>query len=216
LSDRLASDEAMLDLLASGSALLTQNPATFSASSAAELNLDQLTANSAIVNNDLSVLGKTTVADLGVTGHITVGLLGIDGLAQDNGSGNSFASINTSSGPLKIQSFGLSGVDFENGKLTIATDGSLTTQGEVTATKYNVDTSAVAGASLGTATLQAGDTSVVINTAAVTAKSAIFVTPKTKTDQPLSVTTQTAGKSFKVEITTPASQDIKFNWWIVN
>ena len=169
-----------------------------------------------VINDSLSVLGKTTVADLGVTGNISVGLLSIDGLDTSDGSGNAFASLNTSSGPLKIQSFGFNGVDFENGQLTIDPSGNLITQGTVTAQKYNVDTSNVAAASLGTATLPAGETSVTINTTSVTSKSEIFVTPKSTTDQPLSVTEQNVGQSFTVSTSTPASKDIQFNWWIIN
>src|SRR6185437_8127843 len=61
LNDRVASLEATVNLMASGSALLSENPFSFAASSAAELDLDKLT-----INSNLSVLGKTTVADLGV------------------------------------------------------------------------------------------------------------------------------------------------------
>ncbi|HEY1247515.1 MAG TPA: hypothetical protein VGE97_00875, partial [Nitrososphaera sp.] len=74
----------------------------------------------------------------------------------------------------------------------------------------------VAAASLGEATVKEGSASVVVETSAVSSKSAIFVTPKTKISQPLSVTQQTAGESFKVEMDSPADRDIKFSWWIVN
>ena len=47
LTQRVASDEATLNLLASGSALLSESPEDFTASSASELNLDQLTSNNA-------------------------------------------------------------------------------------------------------------------------------------------------------------------------
>jgi len=173
LTDRVASLEAEFNLMASGSALLNEDPSSFSASSASQLNLDQLSANNAVISESLSVLGKTTVADLGVTGNISVGLLSIDGLNNSDGSGYAFASINTSAGPLKLQSETINGVDFENGKLTI-------------------------------------------DTTAVSRQSAIFVTPRTKTNHQLSVTQQTAGTSFTVEVTSSSSEDIKFNWWIVN
>jgi len=44
----------------------------------------------------------------------------------------------------------------------------------------------------------------------------VFITPTTKTNQVLSVTTKDGGKSFTVETSTPAIQDIKFDWWVVN
>jgi len=215
LKDKVASLEATFGLLASGSALLN-GPTTFVASSAAEVGLDKLNANDVTISDSLSVLGQTTVADLGVTGRVTIGLLGINGLDQSNGTGQAYASINTSSGPLMIQPEGFNGVDFLNGKMKIDTKGDVNTQGAITANKINIDTQSVAGASLGQGTLQAGQTSVTINTTAVGNNSAVFITPKTKTAQPLSVTSQTAGKSFTVEIASPESEDIDFNWWIVN
>ena len=71
-------------------------------------------------------------------------------------------------------------------------------------------------ASIGEGIITAGETQVVIETTAVTDKSRVFITPTTKTNQVLSVTTKDGGKSFTVETSTPAIQDIKFDWWVVN
>jgi hypothetical protein len=183
----------------------------FNASSAAELGLDKLDVKDATVSNNLSVLGHTLLSDVGITGKVNIGLLSINGLEQDG-----TASINTISGPLKLQSTGVNGLDILNGLVTINTSGDIKTEGSITTKKLNIDTQSVAGASLGEATLKAGTSSVIVNTTGVTSKSSIFVTAKTKTSLPLSVTTQTAGKSFKVETNASAPTDIKFNWWIVN
>jgi excisionase family DNA binding protein len=68
---------------------------------------------------------------------------------------------------------------------------------------------------IGEAVLKAGQTSVVLETDAVAVTSAIFITSKTKTAFPLSVTDQIDKQSFTVEMNAPAARDIKFNWWIV-
>ena len=224
LTQRVASDEATLNLLASGSALLSENPEDFTASSASELNLDQLTANNAVIDNSLSVLGTTTVAIMGVTGNISVGLLSIDGLDTSDGSGNAFASLNTSSGPLKIQSFGFNGVDFENGQLTIDPSGNLITQGSVTAgivntNKLNITQGSpstqqgVLSSSAGSITIPAGQKTIDIQTSALTSKSLIFVTP----DQPVEIGAKaTNSDTFRITLNQAQSTDLHVNWWIVN
>ena len=138
-------------------------------------------------------------------------MLAINGLNDD---GN--AEINTSAGPLKLQSHGLFGIDILDGKVSINTNGDITTKGELTAKKVNIDTTDVLSASLGEGTIPVGSTSAVIATTAITNKSKIFLTPKTKITLPISVTSQTASGSFKVELSSPASVTIKFNWWIIN
>jgi hypothetical protein len=210
LSSRIASIEARLN--ASGSAFFNNNDSLdlFTASSSAELHLDTLFVNGGIVSDTLSVIGTATINELGVTGNITAGLLSIKG--YDSGG----ASISTLNGTLRLQDEGFGGVDILDGKVTVDIDGNIETVGEITAKKVNIDNSQVASASLGQATLPAGATSVVVNTTAVTSQSRIFITPRTKTSQPLSVTVQTAGTSFRVEVVSPTPAPIKFDWWIVN
>jgi hypothetical protein len=92
----------------------------------------------------------------------------------------------------------------------------LTVKGAVTAGKLNINPQDPAAASIGTAHVVAGQTQVVVPTAAVTANSKIFVTATTRTGQALSVTTQETGKSFTVEALEPEDKDVYFNWWIIN
>ena len=200
LESKTASLEA--ELLTLNFALLT-NPA----SSSAELGLTDLEIQSATISADLNVLGRSTLSEVGITGKISSGVLAINGLNNDG-----FAEINTLSGPLKLQSDGFNGVDILSGKIVIDTNGNMKVQGEITVKKLNVDTEDVASASLGTATLPAGDTTIVIETTAVTDKSKVFLTPKTKVLLPLSVTKQTAGDSFTVEVSSPTTKDVEFNW----
>lgn len=115
-----------------------------------------------------------------------------------------------------MQSDEFNGIDILNGKIVIETNGNIKVQGEITARKVNINTKDVAAASLGTSTLTAGETKVIIETTAITDKSKVFITPKTKTLLPLSVTNQIAGDSFTVEINSPTTKDVEFNWWVVN
>jgi len=168
-------------------------------------------ADTTTLTNNFTVTGKTTVADLGVTGTIQAGLLTIDGL---NGT------MNTLAGDLKFQSNGLNGVEFENGKLTIDPSGNLISQGSISAKQVITDKltliTATSSASVGEATIQAGQVSRTISTTSITDASKIFVTSKTQGSGSIYVTNQVVGKSFTVTIDASFIKDILFNWWIVN
>ncbi|MBI2032008.1 MAG: hypothetical protein HYT08_05355, partial [Candidatus Levybacteria bacterium] len=211
--DQLASESAFLQSMLNGAVL-----GVSTASNAASLlpDLTNINAESATISGNLMVLGRTTTADLGVTGNIAAGLLSIHGLDSSLNNGDGGASIN-SIGDLNLQSNGLGGINILSGKVTIDTNGNIKTEGEITAKKVNIDTTASNAASLGSGTLLAGDTSVVVDTAAVTNKSRIFVTATSLTGgQPLVVTNKAAGSGFTVEIERRYSRDIKFDWWIVD
>ena len=163
-----------------------------------------------------NVLGRATVTDLGVTGNITSGLLSINGLDSALNGGAGGASIN-SVGDLNLQSNGLGGINILSGKVKIDTSGNIVTEGTITTKKIKIDTTTDAPSkSLGSGTILAGDTTVDIDTTAVTNKSRIFVTATSKTNQALSVTTKTAGLGFTVEIPVQSLTNIKFDWFIVD
>lgn len=170
------------------------------------------------IGGKLNVLGRTVLLDLGVTGVINTGLLTINGL--DASSGTSSATINTLTAPLKFQSLATAGVDFENGKVTIDTNGNLVINGDITAKTVKADQVEINGAktnpSIGTATLNVGQTSLKINTNIVKTNSSIFITPISYVESPLFVTNQIDGTSFTVNIAHSAEKDIQFKWWIVN
>jgi hypothetical protein len=215
VQNQIASQAATLNQLSQ----LTTQLASFTASSAAALGLDELTAHTATVSGTLNVLGRTTLNDLGITGTITTGVLTINGL-DDDGQ----ASINTLAGDLKLQSEGFGGVDILAGKITIDTDGDMKVMENfaaktVTTTKLNiVDAIAATGsstlaASAGVATIDAGDTSIDIDTTALTNKSLIFATP----DDPISVGTKAKdSNTFTIKLNSAQTSDVKVKWWIVN
>ena len=219
LNSKIASLEASLDLFAS-------NP-TSAASTSAELGLSDIDADSLTLSETLNVGGRTTLSDVGVTGKITAGMLTINGLDSSAGSGQvGFASINTTSGPLKLQSDGFNGIDILNGKIVIESDGNMKVHGVITVKKINVEEApldtngsngpSVAGASIGGGTIEAGQTEVVIKTKTITEKSRVFTSPTAEIDVPLVVIKKIAEDSFTIKISSPQSNDVDFDWWVIN
>ena len=181
---------------------------SFNASSGAELGLDKLDVNEATVSGILHVLGDTTLNNVGITGKITNGLLAINGLNDDG-----YAEINTIAGPLKLQSHGLFGLDILDGKVTIAANGDMTVDGEVTVQKLNIDTTNVAAASAGFEIIPAGTTTVDVDTTALTTDSLIFATP----DSPVAIGAKKKdSNTFTIKLDAIQATSVKVNWWIVN
>lgn len=72
-------------------------------------------------------------------------------------------------------------------------------------------------ASIGTDTITAGETEIVVETTAVTEESKIFITATTTTRrQTLYVIEKTGGESFTVSLDRPLPTDVTFDWFIVN
>jgi hypothetical protein len=183
-----------------------------------------------VINNNLQVLGKATVEDLGVTGRITSGLLVIEGLSFDSAQDDSFddaqafgseaqarrdagASIYTLSGKLKLQELALGEIEMMGGKILFDTKGNVKVIGEITARKYNVDTSDVAAASAGRMVISAGESRIEIETKALTEDSLIFVTP----GRPVVVGSRwlEEGK-FEIVLQESLSEDLEVSWWVIN
>jgi len=68
----------------------------------------------------------------------------------------------------------------------------------------------------GAATLLKDTKELVIETTKVEENSLIFITPTKLTNEPLAVIEKISGESFKVSISKLATEDITFNWIIVN
>ena len=110
----------------------------------------------------------------------------------------------------------------------IKVSGDLQVDGDILGTVLTVDkinvstgnTEPVSGRSsdsVGSATIAAGQTEILIETTAVTTGSKIFVTPTSTTSgQSPYVVEKVGSASFKVKIDAPTSQDIRFDWLIIN
>jgi hypothetical protein len=205
LTDRVSFlEEMMFGKQASGEATLANNVG----STENYPNGDVLgLSDQKIVVSDLTVTGKTNLYDLGVVGDMSVGQIVVRG---------NESTINSLALPLQLQSEATAEIQLMAGKVVIDTIGNLTVKEEVTAKKYNVDTTDKDSASIGKGTIKIGQTEVIIKSSSVTSDSNIFLTPTIETDVPLAVIEKLDGESFKVKIVKKADEDISFNWWIVN
>ncbi len=198
-------------LLASDSAKLTSLDVTD------DVNIGgKLTAYQTNVQDSLKVFGEAYLGNTTVAGDLTV-----DGtLSVENGS-----EINVM-GTLYLQKSALAEkLDIFNGKVTVDASGNIKTVGEVaaaavTTNKLTISNTSVATPSasvsptIGTATIPAGQTSITISSDQLDSDSKVFVTP----NKPVLISVSTknvTAKTFTVELATPQSADITFDWWIV-
>ncbi|MEK7595867.1 MAG: peptidase G2 autoproteolytic cleavage domain-containing protein, partial [Patescibacteria group bacterium] len=167
---------------------------------------------------ELTVAGKTKLADANIAGSLTVGLLTIS---------DTDTSINTLSEPLKIQNQSLADVDFFKGSVVISKTGNIQASGEVKAASISTaelkiisseqnQTTPDTQATVGSATIKAGETQVKISNSKVATTSKIFFSPTRQTDKVLYVLNKMEGREFTVGIAQSANEDITFDWWIVN
>ncbi len=192
------------------------------ASSSSEMKLDNLTAVLSLRSTGETFLGKTNIA-----GTLTVGTMFFDDVEQ---------SISTL-GTLKLQNSPLAAaVDFFNGQIKLSKEGNIEIEGTLIAKKIQTEeltiaqqilgeatssaeassSATLASRSIGESVIKAGTTFVTIQTNKVKSTSKIFVTPTTLTSQSLVVTAKVAGTSFTVSLNQSQSQDVSFDWWIVN
>jgi len=83
----------------------------------------------------------------------------------------------------------------------------------VTSSSFEVANTDSDARTIGTATIPAGETSVTVETKAVTKGSRIFVTPEV----PIlfGVKKDTRDESFTVTLSEPADKDTSFSWWVI-
>lgn len=210
LDSKVASLEASLNIFASNPST-SASPSAQLGLAAATLDAEDLSTTNATVSGTLNVAGRTVLSDVGITGKMNIGLLAIEGLSE-----NGFATLNTTSGPLMLQSDGLNGIDILAGKVTIEPDGDMKVSGNLTVKKLNIDTEDVASASLGEGIIKEGNSRVEIKTKSMTDKSKVFVTATSDVDFPLIVSEKKSGESFSIKVKLPVAADVKFDWWIVN
>ncbi|RJR15965.1 MerR family DNA-binding transcriptional regulator [Candidatus Microgenomates bacterium] len=176
---------------------------------------------SAQLDNDLIVLGTTTLGETFITDTLRVGLLKFDDID---------ASIESLTEPLKLQPTALAGIELLGGKVTFDEKGNIVSNADITAenitaTKFAVKPAldvttpqqATASASIGEAVIAKNKTSVIVETSAISENSKVFVTPRSLTGgQALIVDEIVPGDSFTVKIETSQTKDINFDWWIVD
>lgn len=160
------------------------------------------------------VLGTTTIVPL--SRELTVDLTRVGSSSADFGSllvkgaGGSFARIDASGSAFFTSTVESSGA----GKFARILS-------PIVETAKLFFTSSEQSNSIGIGTLPTGFKTMTISTNAITANSRVFLTPVSVSTQPISVTqvspaTTSQPGSFTVETAIPASQNLDFNWFVVN
>ncbi|GIW57355.1 MAG: hypothetical protein KatS3mg083_300 [Candidatus Dojkabacteria bacterium] len=114
-----------------------------------------------------------------------------------------------------------------SGKFTVATNGDTVIDAvlqanqavirNLTVDKLTINTTPLVGDPVvGSGTITAGQTRVVINNSNVQSTSKIFITLTSSSTQVISVINKTPGVSFEVSILTQQTEDITFDYWIIN
>jgi hypothetical protein len=186
-----------------------------------DLNISATEESGLLVNADMNVLGDTTLNNVIVTGDLMAGLIKVDTLENSIGIMGvpCYDSETCDAQTLYIQK-GLTGnVDFMDGAVVIAADGTLNVEGEIKANVVTAEEFQVTGTSnlIGSDTITAGNNQVVVTSDKVKSNSKIFVTATSQTGgQALIVTNKTDSQSFTVAIESTNSNDVNFDWWILN
>lgn len=197
-----------------------------------DLNLTPLLASDSAdttittINNDLLVMGTTSLNDVSTT-SLTIGnTLKLDG-----------TSINSLGTTLAIEPLKQANIEFMGGEVSIKTDGTLTVnqnatfnkdvavKGTLSAEHLTVnqhditdlsDTESIASASAGVVTLTAGQTMRKVDTPFVHKNSLILLTPENSTHGQTPYTTEKKdGESFLIKIDQPINTNITLDFLIV-
>jgi trimeric autotransporter adhesin len=195
--DLLASLEAPELLLATGAATLTDLVVTNTLSSDTLFKALDITVSGIFKALGEVSLGSTTIAgDLTVDGTFSI---------TEGSKVNALPVLYIQDSPLAEK------VDFFNGLVTIDKEGKVAVK-SITAEEFVV----VSGKTSGGGTLAIGQAEVPIFADKVTDNSRIFITPTSPTSQTLSVSAKVTGSGFVVSSTIPATQNITFDWWMIN
>ena len=178
------------------------------------------------IANKLIALDDATFSDVAINGKLNLGFLevnaldntiGIVGPTCYNADTQDLNADMCETQTLYFQKELTGSIDFFDTGIVFTPDGSIIAQGDVKAATVTTDELIIANSTLGSATLHANQTSIDIETTKVKETSRIFITPTTSTlGKTLFVESKEASSSFTVEIDSPASEDIKFDWFIVN
>ncbi len=124
ITDKISSLAGQVNSLANtatGSAALSANLLDATSSAYIKFTDNKLKITSDLVaENDLTVLGKTNVSNLWITGNISVGMLAVNGFDDSGG-----ASIYTINGPLRLQQYSLGPISLLGNKIEMDIKGNI-------------------------------------------------------------------------------------------
>jgi len=169
--------------------------------------LESLTVDTnSVLYGDLNVLGNSSFTDIFASGKLAVGMLTLS--SEDS-------SINVVGEILKLQNeYGAGNIEAFGGKIVFTSTGDLKVLAEVTAKKYNVDISNVAGASAGKVIVKSGTSETVIETGALTDNSLIFITAESS--DRIFTYEVIEGNKIRLYTSELLITDTEVNWWVIN
>ena len=229
----IAADYVRLNV-SNGNSPFDTSPINISSYSA-QLVASNLNASFATITQGLMSFGPTSLAETSIAGPLYI--QGTLILAAN--------SMNVLGNDLEIQPLRQGGISFLSGLIQIDKDGNikslgnaefakdvaikgdLVASGSATFNKINLSlvqpalavsqTEIIATGSAGVAAIKANQTELTIKNNLITDKSLIYVAPVgTPSAQAPFLMRQTPGESFSVGIQTPKSEDLLFNWLILN
>jgi len=185
-----------------------------------------------VIDSDVNVLGDVSLTNLNVMGNVQAGaitvdtiensidILGVPCYNEETNTKNSDLCIDQT---LYLQKSGSGNLNIFDGKLviepdgTMKLDGSLEVTGTVTAqdvktTQVVIDSTEVASASAGKVTINAGETSVQVQTTAATENAVIMVTP----ERPVAIGSKFIEPGlFEITLKEDEIEDLQVSWFIV-
>ncbi len=178
------------------------------------------------IDSKLVALAEASFNDVVVTGDLNVGMLKLDSIANSIGIiGPACYNADTQTTnqtlcdaqTLYIQKELAGNIDLFDAGIVLSPDGGIKTVGKIEAKQVKAEELILEQESVGSGVLEAGETTVTIESTLVKVTSKIFITPTTSTQgASLYISSKDAGTAFEVNADSPASQDIEFDWFIVN
>ena len=161
------------------------------------------------------IVGKAlaSYSESGVGKIIT--FLSVGWYAKTLESGHSQLALEQES--LTLSTLNTSLINLGDNQITLDEKGNIRVNGDINiAGDVTIDGKLFIGdSSSGKTTILKGKTKILVDSGSVSESSQVFVTPNTLTDKPLIVTNKRSG-GFTVEIISPASKDISFDWFVIN
>lgn len=176
--------------------------------------LFQYAADALIITGDVSVTKTLFASDVHTSSSLSTGVVQIDGLD---------GSISTNQGDLRLQTGEAVGnVDVFNGLLVFTPDGGIITQSDIMSNRVKAQELVILGAAdneenatIGSGSIAAGATTVIVNNATVKTSSKIFITATSGTGGQSLVVKNKLDGSFTVSLDHSHAADITFDYWIV-
>jgi hypothetical protein len=167
------------------------------------------------IESNMTVTGNTSLADVTITGDVMAGLIKIDTIDNSIGVVGPECDDNKElcqTQTLYLQNTLAGNVDILDGTVVITPEGILKVEGTVEAKVFAVNVEDTLGATAGKVTIEKGQTTIEVQTTALTDTSLILATPR----EPVRFATKKTGSdTFEINLGEEIDTDVEFDWFIV-